>query len=300
MGRPELATSACRELAYVEFLRCRFGPAERWLDRAMATVGSDDSERAWILFIRGALRRDAGRHDAAVPRLREAGRHAEQGGDVHAAAMALTHLGRLHVLRGEPEQAAPHLRRARQLADEAGWLSFLPYPVSWLADVALRAGDIDAAAEDFASAHALALEVGDPCWESLACRGLGLVAAARGDGDTAARLLHDAPAACRRFTDAYVWIETYGLAAQASLALSRGDPTAPSLVDDLDHVASAHGMRELQAEAALLRLQAGHPGALEAARSSVAAVDNPALVARLDRLTEGARREGRGLSAAPG
>ena len=282
--RPELSTSACRELAYVEFLRCRFGPAERWLDRAMATVGSDESERAWILFIRGSLRSDAGRHDDAVPLLREAVRHAEQAGDVHAAAMALTHLGRLHVLREEMGEAVAHLRRARHLAEEAGWLSFLPYPVAWLAELALRAGDLDTAAEEFASAHALALEVGDPCWESLACRGLGVVAAERGDGDTAARLLHDAPAACRRFTDAYIWIEAYGLAAQAGHALSRRLPQAPALVDDLDQIASAHGMRELQAEAALLRLQEGLPGALDAARSHIAAVDNPALAARLERL----------------
>ena len=104
-GCPELATSACRELAWVEFLRCRFEPAERWLDRAMATVGADDSERAWILLIRGSLRSDAGRHADAVPLLCDALRHAEKAGDLHAAAMALTHLGRLHLLRSEQDQA---------------------------------------------------------------------------------------------------------------------------------------------------------------------------------------------------
>src|SRR3954468_1080552 len=36
--RPELATVACRELGYVEFLRCRVEAAERWPDRAAATV----------------------------------------------------------------------------------------------------------------------------------------------------------------------------------------------------------------------------------------------------------------------
>jgi DNA-binding SARP family transcriptional activator len=283
-GRAELATSACRELAWVEFLRCRSEPAERWLDRAMATVGADESERAWILVTRGSLRSDAGRHADAEPLLRDAVRHAENAGDDRAAAMALTHLGRLHVLREEPEQAAACLVRARRLAEQSGWLSFVPYPSAWLADLALRAGDVEAAAEQFGHAHALALEVGDPCYESLSCRGLGLVAAQRHQDDAAAHLLHDAPTACRRFTDTYIWIEAYGLAAQAAYAVARGLPGAADLIDDLDRLAAAHGLRELQAEAALLRVSAGRPGALDAARGCVAAVDNPALAARLDRL----------------
>ncbi|MDP9393674.1 MAG: hypothetical protein M3Q27_05160, partial [Actinomycetota bacterium] len=133
-------------------------------------------------------------------------------------------------------------------------------------------------------AHALALEVADPCWESMSCRGLGLVAAAVDDEDTASKFLHDAPAACRRVTDAYVWIEAYGLAAQAAHALDASQPRARDLIDDLDDVASAHGMRELQAEAALLRLQARMPGALDAAKAHVAAVDNPVLRERLAQL----------------
>jgi DNA-binding SARP family transcriptional activator len=286
VNHPELATAACRELAWVEFLRCRFEPAERWLDRAMVTVGADDSERSWILLIRGSLRSDAGRHAEAVPLLRDAVRHAENGGDLRAAAMALTQLGRLYVLRHEHDEALACLRQAQQAAEEAGWLSLMPYPTCWLAEIALRDGRVDEAADLFGHAHALALEVGDPCWESIACRGLGLVAAARGDDDTAAQLLYDAPTACRRLSDTYVWIEAYGLAAQAAHAVSRGDSRGAELADDLDRLASAHGMRELQANAALLRLRAGRPGALDAARSHVAAVDNPVLALQLEQLKQ--------------
>ena len=284
VGRPELATAACRELAWVEFLRCRFEPAERWLDRAMTTVGADDAERAWILTIRGSLRSDAGRHAEAGPLLRDAVGHAEKAGEVRAAAMALTHLGRLSVLREEYAGATTDLRRAQQLAEQAGWLSFAPYPLAWLAEVELREGRLEEAADLFGHAHALALEVADPCWETLACRGLGLVAAAKGDDDTAARLLYEAPIACHRFTDTYVWLEAYAVAAHAAHALESGHPRASELVDELDRLASAHGMRELQAEAALLRLRAGLPGALDAARGQVAAVDNPVLAERLERL----------------
>ncbi len=291
IGRPGLATAACRELAWVEFLRCRFEPSERWLDRAMSTVGADDSERAWILLTRGSLRSDAGHYDEAVPLLADAIRHAEQAGDLRAAAMALTHLGRLHLLRHEVEEAARRLTRARRYADDVGWLTFASYPLSWLAEVDLAEGRVDEAAELFSHAHALAVEVEDPCWESLACRGLGLVAAERGDHDTAARMLHDSRMACRRVNDAYVWLEVYGLAAQAAHAVATGQPS-DDLVHELDQMASAHGMRELQAEAAILRVQAGSVEALEAARSHVAAVDNPALAERLRQLEADLRLEG--------
>jgi hypothetical protein len=53
------------------------------------------------------------------------------------------------------------------------------------------------------------------------------------DGDPLARLLHDVPAACRRVTDAYVWVEAYGLAPQAGHAL-RGLAHALELIEELD------------------------------------------------------------------
>ena len=77
-----------------------------------------------------------------------------------------------------------------------------------------------------------------------------------------------------------MWLEAYGLAAQAAHAVATGQK-AEELLDDLDQLAAAHGIRELQAEAAMLRIQAGQADVLEAARSHVAAVDNPALTERL-------------------
>jgi len=287
IGRPGLATAACRELAWVEFLRCRFEPSERWLDRAMATVGADDSERAWILLTRGSLRSDAGHYEEAIPLLLDAIRHAETSGDMRAAAMAWTHLGRLHLLRNEIGASAQHLKRAQQFTKEAGWLAFESYPLSWIAQIALLEGRVEEAAELFDHSHALAIEVGDPCWESLALRGLGLVAAERGDHAAAARLLHDSRTACRRINDSYVWLEAYGLAAEVGHAIATGLQRWEELIDDLDQLASSHGIRELQAEAAILRVEAGRSEALEAARSHVAAVDNPALTERLRQLEIG-------------
>lgn len=279
-GHPEWATTACRELAYVEFLRSRIERAERWLDRAMATVGADEAERAWILLIRGSLRSDAGRHQEALSLLAEAVRHAENAGDLRAAAFSLTHIGRVHVLRGEPGPARAALDHAVSYVEQVGWLSFLPYPVAWLGEVALLEARLDLAADRFSQAHALALEVADPCWESLAARGLGVVAMLRGEDEEAARWLKDAPLACRRFTDTYVWLEAYAWGAQAEHAVRAGRGTRA--VDALEKISASHGMRDLQAWAAVLRARAGVPGAVEVARSLVRAVDNPALRQRLD------------------
>jgi tetratricopeptide (TPR) repeat protein len=237
------------------------------------------------------VRSDAGQYDEAAPLFVDAVRHADKAGDLPAAAMALTHLGRLRLLRGEDEQASEHLARAQVLVERAGWLTFASYPLSWVAELALRAGRVDEAAELFSRAHALALEVGDPCWESLACRGLGLVAAERGEHDAASRLLHDSRTACRRFNDTYVWLEAYGLAAEVAHAVALGRLDANELVDSLDEMASAHGMRELQAEAGMLRVAAGRTDALEAARSHVSAVDNPAVSARFRALETGLATE---------
>jgi|GEM_PF-6786963 len=61
---------------------------------------------------------------------------------------------------------------------------------------------------------------------------------------------------CRRVNDAYVWLEAYGLVAQVTHAIAAGLHNVEELLDDLDQPASTHGMRELQAEAAMLRVTA--------------------------------------------
>jgi DNA-binding SARP family transcriptional activator/predicted negative regulator of RcsB-dependent stress response len=280
-GRPELATTACRELGYVNFLRCRTQSAEAWLDRAAGTAGDDSGQTAWIHLIRGSVRTDTGRYEDAEALLGSALALAEDVGDLQAIAFSLTHLGRLHVVRGELAEARAALEQAVAATDRAGWLTFSAYPLSWLAEVALQEGRHEEATDLLDRAHALALEVGDPCWETMANRGRGLLAAARGDDDEAALLLHEAPRACRRLSDTYLWVEAYAMAAQARFAVQTGDEQAAGLVDDLDRVAAGHGLRQLQAEAALLRAELGLPGALEAATALVADLGSAWLAARL-------------------
>lgn len=295
-GHPELATTAYRELGYVDFLRCRTQSAERWLDRATETAGEDPAHLAWIHLIRGSVRTDRGSYDDAEELLGEALRLAGIAGDQQAAAFSLTHLGRLNVLRGELAEARQVLEEAVAATSRAGWLTFTAYPLAWLGEVALLQGRPDDAAELLDRAQALSLEVADPCWESIATRGLGLLAAARGRPAEATRLLHEAPRACRRLSDTYLWIEAYAMSAQCRIAVQIGDDRAPELVDELDRLASTHGIRQLQAEAALLRAELGQPGALDAAAAHVADLANPWLAGRLAALRAAA---GDGLHSTP-
>ena len=142
-------------------------------------------------------------------------------------------------------------------------------------------GDVDRAAERFEHAFTLGCQLGDPCWESVSCRGLGLVAAARGDIPTALERLDEAPRRCRRLPDSYLWVEAYGLEALCAAGVTHSAASAGHWVDELETLASRHGMRELLARAAMHRARLGEPGALEAAQVLAGLVDNPALTSLL-------------------
>ena len=67
-----VVAEASRELGYVEFLRGRYDRVEVWLDRAEAAAGSDASERARILTVRGSSMSDIGRYGSALRTLQQA------------------------------------------------------------------------------------------------------------------------------------------------------------------------------------------------------------------------------------
>lgn len=273
IGALPLAAIAWRELAWVEFLRARYERAWLWLDRAGAAARDDPNERAWIGLISGAARTDTGDYAGALRDLAEAIDVADGAGLVAPAAFARSFLGRLHLLRDQLEDAASVLARSIEQAREAAWTSLLPWPESLLAEVELRRGNLGSAAELFEHAFTMGRELGDPCWESMGARGLGLVAATRGDLDGGLRLLEDAPRICRRLPDAYLWIEAYGLDALCSIVVERGLPSAPRWIAELEQLAGRAGFRELIARALLYRSRLGEPGALEAARAAVEALD---------------------------
>ena len=272
-----LAATAWREIGWVEFLRARYPRADKALGTAAELATGDEAELAWIDLIRGAYRSDVGEYSAAANYLHLAIKRADVVGADRPAAFARAVLGRLHLLRGELDDARVMLDAALVRVSAIGWTTFLPYPESYRAEVDLMAGDVDAAAERFEHAFSLGCQVGDPCWEGLACRGLGLVAAARGDLPRAFEMLDEAPRRCRRLPDTYLWVEAYCLEALCAVGVTHGAASTGQWIDELDTIASRNGMRELLVRATSHRARLGEPGALEAARSLAAEVDNPAL-----------------------
>jgi hypothetical protein len=104
-----------------------------------------------------------------------------------------------------------------------------------------------------------------------------MVAAARGDVPRALDLLVDAPKLCRRLPDTYLWIEAYGLDALCAVAVEHGAEAAPRWIDELEETTATRGIQELLLHATVYRARLGQAGALEAARSQAAQIDNPAL-----------------------
>lgn len=280
-GDDALAATARRELAWVEFLRARYGGARGWLAEAARLASEDDDELAWVELISGGCHTDTGDYPAALRALRSSVERAERAGTPRPGAVARALLGRLHLLRGELDEARRELERSLDLARGDGWTAFLPWPESLLAETDLRAGDLDGAGATFEHAFALGCELGDPCWESIAARGLGLVATARGNVSAALEWLEDAPRRCRRLPDSWLWVEAYALEALCDVAVRSGAPGALQWIEDLEAIAARAGMRELLVRATLHRARMGEAGALDVARTLAAGIDNPALVGEL-------------------
>jgi tetratricopeptide (TPR) repeat protein len=279
-GNSGVAATGWREISWVQFLRAQYDRAEESLARTAALAVGNERELAWVALIRGASSHDVGDHAVAGELLASAVARSERLPSGQPLGLALTFLGRFHLLRGELDDARRVLDRALDEAAARGMTAFAPWPESFRAELDLVCGDLERAAERFEHAYALGCQVGDPCWESVALRGVGLVAAARGDVTRALELLLDAPRVCGRLPDTYLWIAVYGLDALCAVAVEHGVDAAPRWIDELEAAAARRGMRELLLHATLYRARLGEPGALDAARSLAAQIDNP-LVPRL-------------------
>jgi DNA-binding SARP family transcriptional activator len=277
LGRDDIAATGWREISWVQFLRAEYERAERSLTRTAEVARGRDEELAWVDVTRGALRHDTGDHAAAGQLLRSGVERARSLPSGQPLAMALTMLGRFHLLRGEIEDAIHVLDQALDEVDLRGMTAFVSWPESFRGELDLALGDVDAAEARFEHAFALGCQVGDACWESVGMRGLGLVAEARGDVPRALDLLVDAPKLCRRLPDTYLWIEAYALDALCAVAVKHRAEAAPRWIDELEAITSRRGIRELLLRAILYRARLGEPGALDAARSLAAQIDNPAL-----------------------
>ena len=277
LGREDIAATGWREISWVQFLRAQYERAEASLTHTAELAEGRAEELAWVDVTRGAARHDTGDHVAAGELLRRGVERARQLPSGQPLAMALTMLGRYHLLRGEIEDALHILDQALDEVEARGMTAFVSWPESFRGELDLVLGDLDAAEARFEHAYAIGCQVGDACWESIGLRGLGLVAAERGDIPRALDLLVDAPKLCRRLPDTYLWIEAYSLDALCAVAVEHRAEAAPRWIDELEAITARRGIRELLLHATVYRARLGEPGALDAARSLAAQIDNPAL-----------------------
>jgi hypothetical protein len=285
-GDALVRSDACRELAYVDFLRARYERSETWLERAMLEA-PDDAERASAMGVLGAVRTDQGRTGAAVETLTEAAHLGRAASRPRVEAWARAFLGRAHLLRDELEAAVAELDLATALCRKAGWMSFTPWPQSLRAEAYLRSGDTDAASDMFEAAFAVGCEIGDPCWEGMGARGIGLVHLVRGMPQQGIEWLDDARRRCIRIPDAYLWIHAYCLDALCAAGLTLGLPEAGRWNEDLASLAARTGMREMLVRSHLHRSALDGKPALEVARLFARDVDNPALAHMLEPMVVG-------------
>lgn len=277
VGIHEVASTAWREISWIQFLRSHYERAEASLNRTEELARGNAEELAWVDLIRGACRHDTGDYSSAGELLRSAVSRARELGTGQPLAQALTLLGRYHLFRGEIQDALQVLDLALAEVEARNMTAFVPWPESFRAEVDLMLDDVDSAEARFEHAFALGCQVGDPCWESIAARGLGLIAAARGNVSRALEFLVEAPKLCRRLPDTYLWIEAYGLDALCHVAVEHRSEAAPRWIDDLEAIAARRGIKELVVRAMIYRARLGEPGALEAAQSMATQIDNPAL-----------------------
>jgi DNA-binding SARP family transcriptional activator len=277
VGRDDIAATGWREISWVQFLRAEYERAEESLTRTRDFARGSEEELAWVDVIRGACRHDTGDYLAAGELLRSGVERARRLPTGQPLAQALTMLGRYHLLRGEIEDALHLLDQALDEVEARGMTAFVSWPEAFRGELDLVLGDVGSAEARFEHAFALGCEVGDACWESIGLRGLGLVAAARGDVDRALDLLVEAPKLCRRLPDTYLWIEAYGLDALCAVAVEHRATAAARWVDELEAITARRGISELLLRATVYRARLGESGALEAAHSLAAEIDNPAV-----------------------
>lgn len=245
-GAGDLATTAMREIGYVDMLRARYERGMHWFARARGASGGDPAQDAWTGVYDGAVLSDIGDGGRATELLRGAVDVGIGSHDEKLVAFALAFLGRQALLDGDPDAAVAELERSREGARRASWTAFVGFPESLLADALRMRGQLAEAREVGEHALAVSEQVSDPCWESLSLRSLGLIAVDEGRVEPGVDLLVEAPPRCRRLPDTYIWIETYGLDALASVAVRHGLPSAPGVVDELARSAATYGMTPLR------------------------------------------------------
>ena len=223
-GEAALASTAFRELGYVEALAGRRPSAAQYLVEAANLAESRDA-LAGVRAVEGFNLVDWGRVEEGLEAYRAAIEAARGAGNRRWEIWSLGIGARGLIAADRLAEADVWLRRCLELVEEQRWTAFRPWPVALLGECELRQRrDLVRIRPELEASFAMSCQLGDPCWEGAVARTLALTYGAEGDLAAAASWLGEASRRSQRETDGYVGLQVDIFADQAELSRRLGRP----------------------------------------------------------------------------
>ena len=220
-GYGKVASSALRELGYVEALAGRRPSAASYLSDALE-LAEDDEELAGIHAVEGFNLVDWGRLDDGIERYELSIEQARRCGNRRREIWSLG-LGAWGLLAGNRvDEADEWLSDCLLLVEEQRWIAFRPWPIAVLSESKMRQGvGADELQPGLEAAFALSCQLGDPCWEAAVARSMAMTHQMAGNFAEASNWLTEAYRRCIRETDRFTALQVEILGTQAELSLLR-------------------------------------------------------------------------------
>lgn len=219
VGDGRVATSALRELGYVEALAGRRPSAASYLSDALQ-FAEDDEDLAGIHAVEGFNLVDWGHLDDGIERYELSIEQARRCGNRRREIWSLG-LGAWGLLiSNRVDEADRWLSDCLLLVEEQRWIAFRPWAIAVQSESKTRQGIRAAELQpELEAAFALSCQLGDPCWEAAVARSMAIMHQHAGNFAEASKWLTEAYRRCIRETDRFTALQVEILGAQAELSL---------------------------------------------------------------------------------
>ncbi len=278
VGRHDVSSRACSELAFVHIQTGDAVQSQYWLNQAEAQSDGDDHLLAVANGLRGLAYSDDAEYGLSLNAFDLSVEQARRAGKQRQTAWSLSMAARTHLLCGDLASALIDVEESIDIARSERWAALLPWPQAERGEILRCQGQFSEARVQLESAYALAHEVGDLCWASVASRSLAAVAKDEHDPDAATAWT----ARSLEYTLPYVWVLAHALEGKCDVTRWTNEDTSRSTVHQLAACAGENGLREYSARAALRLADLGDDAAGQAAVAFSRSIENPALRRAVD------------------
>ena len=269
LGDHRVATTAHRELGYVDALAGRRPSAASHLEQARRTAAGDSDLLAGVHSVNAFNLTDWGRQEAGIDEYHEAVDLARTCANQRREAWTLGLGAWAHLLAGDAATADAWSRQCLSLISDLRWVAFRPWPLAIVGEVQLARGTAPRHQRaDLEEAFALSCQLADPCWEGATARTIALTHAAAGDTERALEWIGQAQRRCLRETDTFVAMHAAILATDSEISLAAGQhDRAQATTRALISLAAkthmdahlSHGLQLLGQLTDIPSAQGGHP-----------------------------------------